>query len=1062
MKKFFRIVILAITFLFSMGIFFACNSTQEPSENESSLTLDQTVLVLNVNETFTLTATKKNIDSEVIWLSSDEKMVTVTNMGKVMGRSEGIATISAMADGIFATCQVIVVSNGDLPRLTFNDVNDTIKVGESFEIEPVLKYDNKTINAKFTFASENEEVLEVSNKGKVTGKGVGKTKINVSTSIYGYVTTSFIEITVKPKIIITSSITDVLLGTSEINDYVTSAQVDLSVVLNDILLENPMLKWQTGDASVATVSEGLIKAVGVGSTTIDVIFTSYGDEYVYSIPVTVEKPIVESEYKFDVVDSNADNSETIAFNFDDGIDSAFKTSNVVKVKDLANQTEIPFTVSGDDILIKKTDVTIGEKSFALEWENVSYKVNFVLASKVIKTADEFANMYDYLTLANGKPGEAGSFYDGYFVLGADIDATGIDMKFGNWGSGGWFDSFSGVLDGQNHVVYNLDETNSNGGIFASTTESAIIRNLRFYNATMSGNGGFLVTGFAGKLENIFISGKILGGGANWAVTSLLVCKGTGTATFNNIAVVLEDNTLSDDKYASILYGDGGNLEFENTITLQLAGTPTPNYNVGRVDLTNAKNYESETLKAFTSADDYFAWIAGEGADAKWADFAKTEIENCIKAYITLKDAESGIIVGESAIVTCLNTAWLEQSKLLEDINGINYVYDAETQQGIITVAQSVAAGTKFTIQNTAINGIQVEKSFVTFERTSYTLDDIGDVDINDGNSTFTVNLHGFARNGVSDVLFNDVSLPSGAWSEKNGNVVITKSKIKDLFGEGILTVISQPKDSLDDDKKITISANVTFVTKIINNVNDLNNMKQYSPYTRSHTWELWGSNFTEDEWTGYYVLGSDIDLGSAEVLSKNNHVGGRIWEEGKAGFYGTFDGRGHYIKGGVYGVGGILGHGNKDAVVKNVAFIDVTLGEHSWSNVIAVSFWGELKNVFVTIKTDNRKDGEGGALIINGAAVFVANNVIVYDDGGKTLETAGRLSSYVNHQGYGEGENVYVFTPYYSAQQKYEKQCPIDPIPIDYTLSDANVDISAFDPTIWDMSGDRAKFVSMN
>ena len=74
MKKFFRIVILAITFLFSMGIFFACNSTQEPSENESSLTLDQTVLVLNVNETFTLTATKKNIDSEVIWLSSDKTM----------------------------------------------------------------------------------------------------------------------------------------------------------------------------------------------------------------------------------------------------------------------------------------------------------------------------------------------------------------------------------------------------------------------------------------------------------------------------------------------------------------------------------------------------------------------------------------------------------------------------------------------------------------------------------------------------------------------------------------------------------------------------------------------------------------------------------------------------------------------------------------------------------------------------------------------------------------------------------------------------------------------------
>ena len=108
-----------------------------------------------------------------------------------------------------------------------------------------------------------------------------------------------------------------------------------------------------------------------------------------------------------------------------------------------------------------------------------------------------------------------------------------------------------------------------------------------------------------------------------------------------------------------------------------------------------------------------------------------------------------------------------------------------------------------------------------------------------------------------------------------------------------------------------------------------------------------------------------------------------------------------------------------------------------------------------------KKHIQGGALIVNGSSTFTANNVIVYDDGGRTKETAGALSSYVNHQSYGIGKNVYIFTNYYVAQLKYEGSCHIDPIALNTSLSDASVKVDEFDSTIWDMTGTRAKFVSM-
>ena len=124
-KLFFKMTTLVATFILSLIMACACSlfgdNSNSNSENENqnkpvpTIVLSATDKTLDINESFTLTATLENVSGEITWTSSDPAVASVGQNGLVKAKMEGNTTITATVQEVNATCAVLVEDNHNLP-----------------------------------------------------------------------------------------------------------------------------------------------------------------------------------------------------------------------------------------------------------------------------------------------------------------------------------------------------------------------------------------------------------------------------------------------------------------------------------------------------------------------------------------------------------------------------------------------------------------------------------------------------------------------------------------------------------------------------------------------------------------------------------------------------------------------------------------------------------------------------------------------------------------------------------------------------------------------------------
>lgn len=159
-----------------------------------------TLTLTKKGETAQLTAevTPSYADNKrVTWQSSDEKVATVDENGKVTAVGNGTATITAtsVSGSYTATVSVTVKIPVEIQKLTIEAEKETLtKIGESTELKVKIEPENADLQ-KLIWKSHNEKVAIVNENGKVTAVGNGTAEITVTTED-GKITAS-IMITVK-------------------------------------------------------------------------------------------------------------------------------------------------------------------------------------------------------------------------------------------------------------------------------------------------------------------------------------------------------------------------------------------------------------------------------------------------------------------------------------------------------------------------------------------------------------------------------------------------------------------------------------------------------------------------------------------------------------------------------------------------------------------------------------------------------------------------------------------------------------------------------------------------
>ena len=249
----------------------------------TGVALDTAAVTIIVEDTYTLTATvnpAEATDNFVTWKSSDEAVATVAD-GVITAVSVGTATITVTTvDGGFtATCEVTVAPR-PVTGVTLDKVEATLEVKETVTLVATVAPANAT-NKDVTWTSDNDAVATVAD-GVVTAVSVGTATIVVTTVDGNFADTCVV--TVNP-ISVKSVALDKATLTLDIAQTAT-----LVATVNPADAANPAITWTSDNEEVATVVDGVVTAVAVGTATITV--TTVDGNFTATCEVTVVEPIV--------------------------------------------------------------------------------------------------------------------------------------------------------------------------------------------------------------------------------------------------------------------------------------------------------------------------------------------------------------------------------------------------------------------------------------------------------------------------------------------------------------------------------------------------------------------------------------------------------------------------------------------------------------------------------------------------------------------------------------------------------------------------------------------------
>lgn len=229
----------------------------KPTSVPKSVKLNKNDITFGIGEKYTLVTTVENGDiSQVAFTTSDRKVATVDNNGKITAVGTGTATITANTyNGLKAQCKVTVKKLANSIKLDKTSI--TLGVGEQYDFSSSIP--NGTAAYFRSYYSDNTAIATVQKSGGLmTAKTAGTTTIRCKLSS-GREATCKVTVKSAPSSVTLNYTTSTLkVGQSE--------AIKVTYNNNAYSFKN---KWTSSNTYVVTVnSDGKIYAKSLGSTTI--------------------------------------------------------------------------------------------------------------------------------------------------------------------------------------------------------------------------------------------------------------------------------------------------------------------------------------------------------------------------------------------------------------------------------------------------------------------------------------------------------------------------------------------------------------------------------------------------------------------------------------------------------------------------------------------------------------------------------------------------------------------------------------------------------------------------
>ena len=261
-----------------------------------SVTLNKTSLEMIAGSAETGTATlmatvapEYASDKTVFWLTSNEKVATVDDNGKVTAVGSGEAKITATAGGKYASCTVkvtVLVTGITLDKTELDLTVDDDPVTLVAKVTPEGATD-KTV----TWSSSNDRVATVDANGKVTAVGNGEATITAKAG----------DKTATCTVKVTVFATGITLDKTNLTMEVVDAPVKLTAKVTPDGAIDGAVTWSSDKTDVATVdANGNVTAVGNGEAKITAKASDYSATCTVKVTNTVTLSKLDRGVKFTV------------------------------------------------------------------------------------------------------------------------------------------------------------------------------------------------------------------------------------------------------------------------------------------------------------------------------------------------------------------------------------------------------------------------------------------------------------------------------------------------------------------------------------------------------------------------------------------------------------------------------------------------------------------------------------------------------------------------------------------------------------------------------------------
>ena len=262
-----------------------------------SIFLDKDMLNLENNQSTTLfiTSNYEDIGNDIIWSSSDNEIVSVSETGIVTANNIGEAIITAATrwGDHTASCMVSVVV--PVTGILLEQEQVELSSGSSKQLIAVIEPDDAT-NKEVTWTSSNPEIVSVDEDGIITAHNGGTATITAVTKDGQFSADCTVTVPV-PVESVSLDKSEMLLKADE------ACSLNATVLPEDAAVKE--LIWTSSDESVVTVDDGgTVTAHRPGSAVITVTTVDGGktDSCVITVPAPVPVSGVELEYDSITVD----------------------------------------------------------------------------------------------------------------------------------------------------------------------------------------------------------------------------------------------------------------------------------------------------------------------------------------------------------------------------------------------------------------------------------------------------------------------------------------------------------------------------------------------------------------------------------------------------------------------------------------------------------------------------------------------------------------------------------------------------------------------------------------